>query len=115
MQHALRMDHQHHHIMPHPRVVLRRPHPRLAADDPLLPALPVLPDEGFGGDALLRDPDLGLGRRLGEGQFLSFFRPIVANHRDFPLAQQIFGANSDIQQTRPISSTTSMTLLAILV
>lgn len=57
--------------MPVARLVPRNPQLQPAAGDPPLPAPPALPDQGFGVDALLRDPYIGFGQRLGEGQFLS--------------------------------------------
>ncbi|KAE9371605.1 hypothetical protein N431DRAFT_26723 [Stipitochalara longipes BDJ] len=79
--HALRMDH-HHHIMPHPHIMPRRPQPRQAAEDQLLPALPMFPDQGLGGDPLVREPYLGPGRRPGDANapnFDQYFDDIIGD------------------------------------
>jgi hypothetical protein len=71
---AMNAMHMQRHFMP-------RRMPRPAGADP---ALPVLPDQGPGGDLpyFRREPYLGPGRRIGDGKFFLGNREIYATHID---------------------------------
>jgi hypothetical protein len=71
---AMNVMHMQRHFIP-------RRIPRLAGADP---ALPVLPDQGPGGDLpyLPHEPYLDPGRRIGDGKFFLGIREIYATHID---------------------------------